>query len=175
MPVLLTQYVQTSYQASDEYREVVDIGVQLLRHLNEPRIQSLLIEANIPGSSSALVQAAFATFAETLGFVNEARGLFGLYANSALRPDYFRRLGDTGILMEVERGKTTTNNMDILDFWKCHLCEHANYLFLLVPRELQHNHAMRPRNEYDAVTKRMSAFFLPQNYTNVRGLHLFGY
>ena len=24
--------------------------------------------------------------------------------------------------MEVERGKTTTNNKDFLDFWKCHLC-----------------------------------------------------
>ena len=25
--------------------------------------------------------------------------------------------------MEVEREKTTINNMDLLDVWKCHICE----------------------------------------------------
>ena len=77
--------------------------------------------------------------------------------------------------MEVERGKTTINNMDFLDFWKCHLCEHANYLFLVVPQELRQNAAMRPKREYNAVVKRMGSFFTPRNHTNVRGLHIFGY
>ena len=53
-----------------------------------------------------------------------------------LRPDYYRPLETSGILLEVERGKTTTNNMDLLDFWKCHLCRHADYLFLMVPQAL---------------------------------------
>ena len=57
-------------------------------------------------------------------------------------------LADTGIILEVERGKTTINNMDLLDFWKCHICAHADYLFLMVPRELRQNPTMSPRREY---------------------------
>ena len=110
-----------------------------------------------------------------LGFVSESKGLFAPYETSALRPDYFRPLDDTGILLEVERGKTTINNMDLLDFWKCHLCEHANYLFLMVPTELRQNPSMPPRREYVTVVKRLSSFFVPRNYTNVRGLFVFGY
>ncbi len=66
--------------------------------------------------------------------------------------------------------------MDFLDFWKCHLCEHANYLFLLVPQELRQNEKQRaPKREYNAVVKHLSSFFVPRNYTNVRGLAVFGY
>jgi hypothetical protein len=81
----------------------------------------------------------------------------------------------SGILLEVERGKTTTNNMDLLDFWKCHLCEAANHLFLAVPRELKHNNLITAKREYSAVVNRLSAFFEPRNYTNVRSLAVFGY
>jgi hypothetical protein len=34
---------------------------------------------------------------------------------------------------------------------------------------------MQPRREYNAVIKRLSSFFIPRNYTNVRGLAIFGY
>ena len=78
-------------------------------------------------------------------------------------------------MLEVERGKTTINNMDILDFWKCHVSGCANYLFLLVPLALRQNEEMRPRNEFATVTRRLAKFFEPANYTNVRGLVLFGY
>jgi len=94
---------------------------------------------------------------------------------SALRPDYFMPVGDTGIILEVERGKTTINNMDLLDFWKCHICTQAHYLFLLVPTALRQNLTMPARNEFVAVSKRLATFFEPSNYTNVRGLFLFGY
>lgn len=91
------------------------------------------------------------------------------------RPDYFMPLDGTGILLEVERGKTTIHNMDLLDFWKCHICASADYLFLLVPRELRQNETMSPRREYVTVAKRLATFFEAGNYTNVRGLCLFGY
>lgn len=42
----------------------------------------------------------------------------------------------SGIILEVERGKTLMNNMDLLDMWKCHICEHARYLFSIVPKAL---------------------------------------
>ena len=59
--------------------------------------------------------------------------------------------------------------------WKCHLCEHANYLFLMVPKELRQNLKMKPRNEFNTVRKRLETFFVPGNYTNVLGLYIFGY
>ena len=100
--------------------------------------------------------------------------MFSAY-ESALRPDYFREIGGTGVILEVERGKTTINNMDLLDFWKCHICQHAHYLILLVPIELRQNETMSPRREFATVRNRLASFFEPGNYTNVRGLFLFGY
>jgi len=132
------------------------------------------VEANCPGTSSAQVQAAFRVAATTLGFHSEKTGLFA-ESIPGLRPDYFMAVGKTGILLEVERGKTTTNNMDLLDFWKCHLCVGAHYLFLLVPRELRNNPNMSPKKEFTYVKRRLASFFKPENYTNVRGLVLFGY
>lgn len=87
----------------------------------------------------------------------------------AFEPNYFHPLGTTGILLEVERGKTTTNNMDLLDFWKCHICGVACYLFLLVSKALQHDPEMTPKRESSAVQHRLAEFFNPSNYTNVRG------
>jgi hypothetical protein len=175
MPTLRTTYVQRAFEETPEYHEVCAISDKLLEHLNEPQAQELLAAANAPGLSSAQVQASFRMFAGELGFTSETKGLFAAYENRAVRPDYYLGLDGTGILMEVERGKTTINNMDFLDFWKCHLCEHANYLFLMAPQELRQNPTMSPRREYNAVAKRMSSFFTPRNYTNVRGLHVFGY
>ena len=53
--------------------------------------------------------------------------------------------------MEVERGKTTTNNMDLLDIYKCHICEEANHLFLFVPIEVSHT-----KNIYKSVCKKFT-------------------
>ena len=128
-----TIYQQDEYAGTDAHRLVEDISDQLLDHLNTEDALRLMLEANLPGISSAQVQATFMPFATDLGFTSEARGLFLEYENK-LRPDYFRRVADSGILLEVERGKTTTNNMDLLDFWKCPLCKHADYLFLMVPQ-----------------------------------------
>jgi hypothetical protein len=167
-------FVQEPYRQSEEWRSVEAIAQRLLEALNQPAILELLAIANRPEGSSALVQAAFEEPAKALGFESERKGLF-LTSITGLRPDYYLRIGSTGILLEVERGKTTTNNMDLLDFWKCHLCNDADYLFLLVPRELRHNAAMKPKKEFISVQRRLKTFFEPVNYTNVRGLCLFGY
>lgn len=146
----------------------------LLEHLRDEMVIAEMLAANQPGRSSGEVQNVFLKQARELGFRDESKGLFKEYT-SALRPDYFLPLPDTGIILEVERGKTTINNMDLLDFWKCHICAHADYLFLLVPRELRQNPTMSPRREFATVSKRLATFFEPGNYTNVRGLCLFGY
>lgn len=167
-------FVQDRYRVTDEYSRVIQVANRLLAHLQEAMVVEAIREANQPGRSSADIQAVFLEQARELGFRDESKGLFREYS-SALRPDYYMPIDDTGIILEVERGKTTINNMDLLDFWKCHICGSADYLFLLVPRELRQNEIMSPRREFATVSKRLATFFEPGNYTNVRGLCLFGY
>jgi len=170
----LVTFVQEPYRTAAEWLHVVRIAEQLRGDLNSPKTLAGILAANQPSGSSAAVQAAIQAPAEALGFQSECKGLF-LDSISGLRPDYFLRLDGTGILLEVERGKTTTNNMDLLDFWKCHISGIASYLFLLVPRALQHNDRMTPKKEFLSVQRRLAQFFRPGKYTNVRGLCLFGY
>ncbi|MGO4255687.1 hypothetical protein [Marmoricola sp. RAF53] len=175
MAVERTELVRETVRSSEEYRRVKQLSDDLFAHLLTPAAGALIAQANMPGTSSAHVQATFEPFATRLGFSSEKKGLFDGYPNKALRPDYFLPIEGNGILLEVERGKTTTNNMDLLDLWKCHICEHADYLFLLVPQELRHNPTMSPKREYMAVVKRLGSFFMDGNYTNVKAAHIFGY
>ncbi len=168
-------FVQEAAATGNDWKEVICLADDLVRHLDEPEVAALIEEANQPGRSSASIQEIFLQEAARLGFRDERRGLFSGYQSSALRPDYFRRVGSSGVILEVERGKTTINNMDLLDFWKCHICEHASFLFLMVPQKLRQNPTMTPRREFSAVAKRLESFFRPGNYTNVLGLVLLGY
>lgn len=167
-------FARSDVLGTSEHSAVVAVVDALYEHLSSPDVAALILEANQPGRSSSVVQNVFLDHARQLGFSDESKGLFVDYL-SALRPDYFYRLDDTGIILEVERGKTTINNMDLLDFWKCHICDHAHYLILLVPTQLRQNTTMSPRNEFTTVRKRLATFFEERNYTNVRGLFLFGY
>lgn len=101
--------------------------------------------------------------------------MFSKYKTSGLRPDYFKKVNETGILFEVERGKTIHNNMDMLDLWKCHICEEADYLFLLVPTGLKQNPQARAQNTFKSVCKRLETFFIEGNYVNVKAVFIFGY
>lgn len=174
MTTLRTVYSLGDYTSHADTALVDAISDNLLTHLKTPDARARLHEANLPRTSSSAVQATFLPYALELGFTSEAQGLFAEYENR-LRPDYFRAVGGSGILLEVERGKTTTNNMDLLDFWKCHLCRHADYLFLMVPQALKHNETMSPKSEYNSVVRRLETFFHEGNDTNVRAVHIFGY
>ena len=173
--VELTEYVQHTLRDGAEVAAVRRVAHALLRRLNERDVLAAIDLADQPGISSAVVQNAFLEHAAELGFASEKKGLFVGYDGSALRPDYYLPINNTGVLLEVERGKTTTNNMDLLDFWKCHICAQAHYLFLMVPKALRHNPTMTPKKEYASVVRRLRVFFDPGNYTNVRGLFIFGY
>lgn len=167
-------FVQDGLARSEEWAQVVSIADAIEADLRTPAVANRLLAANSPGNSSTLVQEVFLEEARALGFRDERKGLFARY-ESALRPDYYLPLGGSGIILEVERGKTTINNMDLLDFWKCHICDEADYLFLLVPRELRQNPTMAPRREFAAVCRRLATFFAPGNETNVRGAVVIGY
>lgn len=168
-------FVRAGVVGTAEYEAVLAIADDLFAHLDSPASTALILEANQPGRSSAHIQNTFLDHAQRLGFGSESKGLFREYPSAGLRPDYYLPLGDTGILLEVERGKTTINNMNLLDFWKCHICVHAHYLILLVPTHLLQNETMTSRKEFASVRKRLAAFFDDRNYTNVRRLFLFGY
>jgi hypothetical protein len=176
MPIQFKEYIQAQVHQG-ELGQVKEIAYRLHSALNLPEVQQAIALANQPGQSSSFVQNTFLEFATHLGFQSEARGLFQNSFTAGLRPDYYLPIGNTGILLEVERGKTTMNNMDLLDFWKCHICESANYLFLLVPQELRQSTAVNAtvRYEFANVDRRLSPFFQSGNYTNVLGLFLYGY
>jgi len=173
--VELQQFVRNDCKDKEEFKKVDEIANLLFVQMNSPKVLRAIEKADQPGVSSAKVQAALLEPATSLDFVSEKKGLFSDYAVSALRPDYYRSIGDSGILLEVERGKTTINNMDLLDFWKCHICPSADYLFLMVPKSLRQNLTMRPRNEFSSVVNRLGVFFESKNYTGVRALYVFGY
>lgn len=174
MTVELVKFVQKSFQDSSEWQDVNKVADLLSVELNREETYRLIVAANRPKASSSEVQAAFRPAATLLGFDSEKTGLFK-DSIPGLRPDYYLAIQGTGIILEVERGKTTTNNMDLLDFWKCHLCPKAHYLFLLVPKALKHNDGMTPKKEFTSVKRRLAFFFEEANYTNVRGLALYGY
>ena len=101
VPTLRTVYCQDRYADSDGHRAVLDISDQLLGRLKTDAALELMHHANMPGVSSAEVQATFLPFALDLGFTSGARGLFREYDNK-LRPDYRRPVAGSGILLEVE-------------------------------------------------------------------------
>ena len=158
----------------ESFRIVAALATQLREHLDREDVQSEIRKRHVIGASSVAIQEVILERAGELGFQNEKTGLFSKYEVPGLRPDYYRAVGDTGVLLEVERGKTTTNNMDLLDLWKCHICDRASYLFLVVPRERPSANGSVLRH-FKQVSRRLGTFFDPKNYVNVDAVHLFGY
>ncbi len=130
---------------------------------------------NVHGKTSQDVQACILEFTQALGFQSEKNGLFLKYKTKNIRPDFYFPFGrKRGILLEVERGKTTVNNMDLSDIWKCHLCNEAQYLFLLVPK-VRPNEKGKVTRVFSRVVNRLEPFFQTGNYINVNGVFIFGY
>ena len=172
-----SKYVQQKYKDSAEWETVSSIADKIHEWCNEKSIRLKLDKANRPKRNSKDVQDVLLPKLEQLGFSSEARGLFNDYKTRQLRPDYYLEVEATGIIVEVERGQTTINNADLRDLWKCHICKHADYLFIFVPVALKHKEIDLPNNAYARVNNRLESFFDPEgvNYTNVRGLVVFGY
>lgn len=156
------------------FEEASGLASRLRNLMESDAIYSAIQRVHRLGGKSQEIQAALEADLEALGFKSERRGLFAEYAVSSLRPDFYRPLNDSGILVEVERGKTITNNMDLLDLWKCHLCTKADFLFLIVPvaRVSENGTAIKA---FDSVSRRLATFFEPPNYVNVEAVFLFGY
>lgn len=161
-------------RSPETYRLVESIAHRFLAFLRRPDIEKAIAAVHTIGASSLAIQNVILPGATELGFCSEKRGLFSNCDVPGLRPDYYAQVGDSGILLEVERGKTTSNNMDFLDFWKCHICDDAEFLFLLVPHSRPSaNGTALPH--FKAVRRRLSTFFIPKNYVRVEAVFIFGY
>lgn len=93
------------------------------------------------------------------------------------RPDFVFTLGHRrGILAEVERGGTVTNNHDLKDLWKTHIALDAQHLFLIVPNA-NWNQVGQPRERpYTRVIHRLASFFGDhRREIDVVTVHVFGY
>jgi hypothetical protein len=137
-----------------------------------------LAAIHVHGAGSSVVQAHFShLLLDRLGFSEEVvlTPQDGLVTRA--RPDFFFSLGPKrGIIAEVERGGTTTNNHDLKDLWKTHVAPDAQHLFLMVP-----NHNFRadgqPREKpFPLVARRLGAFFGDiRREIDVVSVHVFGY
>jgi len=171
MAIEFTVWKKDKMDQDETFVKVFQKAEALRDFLNQSDIQTEIQRVNVFGAHGGVIQEIILNNPRDLGFQTEMRGLF---RDFQLRPDFFCAVDDTGILLEVERGKTTDNNMDMLDMWKCHICPLARFLFLVVPQIKQGKSGRRQR-PFDRVSKRLSAFFEPDNYVHVDAVFLFGY
>jgi hypothetical protein len=175
MEVLLNVLKKEGIENSSEFKSVEKTATELLDFFNLKETLKSLKSTHKVGATSGLIQAIILPKAQELGFISEKKELFKNYPSSGLRPDYYKKLENgKGIIMEVERGKTTTNNMDMLDIWKCHICKEANYLFLIVP-QIRQTKKGNSTKTFDNVVKRIQSFFEKENYINIDAVFIFGY
>lgn len=154
-----------------EFKLAQNIAKEIFEYMDTTEVSRKLSEANQVGTTSGEIQDIILPKCIELGMSSERKGLF---RNTRLRPDYYIALNDTGLILEVERGKTISNNMDLLDVWKCHICKQADYLLLVVPVRRPTEDGFTTRI-YEHVIKRIDLFFDKPNYVNVRGCFIIGY
>ena len=163
-------------QDSVELAAVDDLAQRLLAHIHDTNAEIAAI--HVHGAKSLAVQAHFAKllrleleFGEEVvltpqsGFVTQAR------------PDFFFRLGPgRGVIAEVERGGTTTNNHDLKDLWKAHLSPDSHHLFLIVPWNNWKADGSARERPFQVVARRIGAFFGdPRREIDVLSAHIFAY
>ncbi|WP_019137706.1 hypothetical protein [Cellulomonas massiliensis] len=162
-------------------QEEAEVGVvdamaeQLARHLETRRDE--IDRVHVHRASSAAVQRVVGELLHGIGFDEEVVLTPQDGFVTRARPDFVYPLGDgRGIIAEVERGGTTTNNHDLKDFWKVHVARDAHHLFLVVPTA-NWNEAGLPRERpFTRVAHRLAAFFGdPRREVDVLSAHLFGY
>ncbi|MEO8329453.1 MAG: hypothetical protein ABI586_05555 [Candidatus Nanopelagicales bacterium] len=156
--------------------DVVDsLAEKLRQHLEDSAADIDLV--HIHGAGSSTVQAIVARLLVMyLGFGTEVVLTPSDGFVTHARPDFFYRLApDRGILAEVERGGTTTNNHDLKDLWKAHIAPDAHHLFLVVPHANWRAGGIARERPYARVVKRLEAFFGdPRREVDVLSLHVFG-
>jgi hypothetical protein len=164
-------WLQTD-EPTAEVQDVKALAEELRATLDSDKIRTAMAAIAPIGGTSHEVDVAVQPYATALGFTSQRTTLFAEYP-LALRPDWYLQVGQSGVLLEIERGKTVTNNMDLLDLWKCHICREAHHLFLVVPVAVTRSYGSE--RVYPRVVTRLQTFFVAGNETNVRSAAIFGY
>ena len=155
----------------------VDALAELLRvHLE--RSEADINAVHVHGAQSGDVQRIVARMLrEELGFDEEMRFADEIGLTTQVRPDFIFHLeSGRGILAEVERGGTTTNNHDLKDFWKTHIAPDAQHLFLVVPHANWSAVGRARERPFARVSQRLGAFFGEERReVDVVSVHVFGY
>ena len=178
MAVQYARLVRHDLDASEvaELRVVDAMADRLREHLES---HSEAIDAvHVHGAQSSAVQRIVAQLLEDeLGFRSEVvlSPDDGLVTQA--RPDFVFWLSDRrGILGEVERGGTTTNNHDLKDMWKAHISPDTQHLFLVVPQANWGEGGRAREKPFPRVAYRLAAFFGDERRElDVVSVHVFGY
>lgn len=157
--------------------EAVDrLALRLIDHIEATRDEIAAI--HIHGAGSKALQDHFSLLLRAeLGFGEEVVLTPQTGFVTQARPDFFFRLGPgRGIIAEVERGGTTTNNHDLKDVWKAHIAPDSQHLFLIVPHNNWKADGSARERPFQIVARRIGAFFGdPRREIDVLSAHVFAY
>ncbi|GGF55586.1 hypothetical protein GCM10011519_31880 [Marmoricola endophyticus] len=142
------------------------------------RTSDVIATLHVHNASSRVIQDHFASLLrDDIGFGEEIvlTPQEGLVTRA--RPDFFFPVAEgRGIIAEVERGGTTTNNHDLKDLWKAHVAPDAQHLFLIVPNNNWKPDGQPREKPFPLVARRLGAFFGdPRREIDVLSVHVFGY
>lgn len=96
---------------------------------------------------------------------------------SRVRPDFVHELAPgRGVIAEVERGGTVTNNHDLKDMWKAHFAPDVQHLILVVPTANWNSKGGAREKPFLRVSHRMESFFGDERREiDVLSCHVIGY
>ena len=101
MGIKVSRFVKKKIDKS-ELKEIFKISNIIQEYLNQKEVNQRIQNSNIKGTDSQVIQKIIEEIAVPLGFKDEKQGLFKKYKDSGLRPDFYKKIGKNGILMEVE-------------------------------------------------------------------------
>jgi hypothetical protein len=172
------RFVRSALTAAEttELERVDALASQLSTHLQDHATEIDVV--HIHRAQSSAVQAIVSSLLrEHLGFREEVVLAPSDGFVTHARPDFIYALRPgRGIIAEVERGGTTTNNHDLKDLWKTHIANEAQHLFLIVPNANWNQAGAAREHPYARVLIRLGSFFGdPRREIDVVSLHVFGY
>ncbi len=160
-------------------QEADDLASRLLEKLNAAGDRIDI--AHVHGAGSSAIQLIVASILQDeLGFREEVVLTPQDGFVTLARPDFYYTIGDgnerRGIIAEVERGGTVTNNHDLKDMWKTHIAPDAQHLFLVVPRANWDASGHARERPFHRSSNRLMAFFgNSRREVDVISCHIFGY
>ena len=173
-----TRFVRHAPSATELSEVLIVDGLAgaLFRHLHA--VEAEIARVHIFNAQSSAVQSIVAELLrDRLGFTEEVVLTPELGFVTSARPDFYFSLAEgRGVLAEVERGGTTTNNHDLKDLWKTHIAMDAQHLFLVVPIANWNAQGRAREKPFMRVSRRLGAFFGDQRReVDVLSVHVFGY